>query len=1425
VTVSPGRTCGGYRSQARVTGGYRSQARVSGGYRVRTCGGYRSQARVTGGYRVRTCGGYRSQARVTGGYRVRTCGGYRSQARVTGGYRSQARVTGGYRSQVRVSGGYRARGAVTGVARANGYRYVCKGKTCSFQNRHAVKPAIVHRFTVKTQFNVKVKTCGAKINRYQVRLERVKRTRLPERVQNRKIKSIKVQIKRQKLIREKNVLRGRITRCAKTGKVIIVKNKPCPCTQTNINRWQSKVRSDKIKLREIRVQRREYRQKRLAVWTQRTKICAKTGQKVIVVRNKPCKCNEVQRKVRVWRRKIRVAKTNNHARVVRSRLTRCTRTGKVILVKSKPCPCTASKVRQWRHTLAVDRRRAHRVAFKVRANRVQHRVTVYRNRLAVCKKTGKVIVRSKPCACTDRRVRRWRVALNKNKLHENKIRRVEVKKQQVQINNQLKVWNQRKVACTKVKKIVVQGKPCGCKKVRQTFRRVQVRRRFVQAQRKELALKNKIVRCRRTGRVIVLNKKPCKCTKAKVNRWQGKQIVLKNREIKIRNRYQSLRIRKNQKKLRTWGRRVQVCAKTGKYIIVKNKKCGCKTVQKKYRVYKNRVARVEKRRVRQTHRVVVKTQRIYKQRCAKTGKVVVKQAPIKGCGCKTLKRRIAVFKTKERVIQARRQVRVYNNRIRRCKRTGQITITVKQVKKPCACSTATIQRWTGKVQNAKQVRVTIRREQKAKVQKKVVVLKNQIKTCKKTGQVIVKNKPCNCKQVRNKLIKAREQRRKIVVQRKIRVYRNRIVRCKRTGKPITITVKGTKKACNCKEKKIKAWRLKVQTGTQTIRIQRNERKMQNKRVHIVKVQKRLRVCKKTGKVIVNKKPCACTANRVKRWRRVVKKDAKKIEVAAKRDNIARKNLAKVTIVKLQIKKAACTSENLKTAACQSVNHKIRVQKRHIRVLNKEVKLAKKEEKVQKRLVKTEKRIKVLKGQLETATPKQAQVIRVRITSAKHQRRHVLRVQERTRVKVHADLKKQIKVYNKKITQYKPIVKTCTKTGQKVVIVKNKPCKCGYYRHWVHRHQALVKVYKTEKNQVAKEIDDSRKKHIITFRKIPAIPIKREIIVHRYNVKVRGTKNKISECKRKVQRLQVRYETSPTPALKLRIERQQQRADRLQARLTGLREKIVKTKSISVANCVCPTSCADELRKILNIIHINIVRGRTGAWRAVTSIYDQNIKVSEIRRPEISESEQVVYSRPVYTRPARVRAPAYTRARASVRVRAPAYTRASVRAPAYTRASVRAPVYTRAVSVRAPVYTRASVRAPVYTRASIRAPVYTRASIRAPAYTRASVRAPAYTRAVSVRAPVYTRASIRAPVYTRASIRAPAYTRASVRAPVYTRAVSVRAPVYTRAVSVRAPVYTRAVSVRAPEISVQRTEDTPSACIETQEVEEQSCGCE
>jgi hypothetical protein len=93
-----------------------------------------------------------------------------------------------------------------------------------------------------------------------------------------------------------------------------------------------------------------------------------------------------------------------------------------------------------------------------------------------------------------------------------------------------------------------------------------------------------------------------------------------------------LRVRQNKKQLRTWGRRVRVCAKTGKYIIVKNKKCGCKTVQKKYRVYKNRVARVEKRRVRQTHRIVVKTQRIYKKRCTKTGKVVVRKAPIRGCG-------------------------------------------------------------------------------------------------------------------------------------------------------------------------------------------------------------------------------------------------------------------------------------------------------------------------------------------------------------------------------------------------------------------------------------------------------------------------------------------------------------------------------------------------------------------------------------------------------------------------------------------------------------------------------------------------------------------------------------------------------------------------------------------------------------------------
>ena len=285
-------------------------------------------------------------------------------------------------------------------------------------------------------------------------------------------------------------------------------------------------------------------------------------------------------------------------------------------------------------------------------------------------------------------------------------------------------------------------------------------------------------------------------------------------------------------------------------------------------------------------------------------------------------------------------------------------------------------------------------------------------------------------------------------------------------------------------------------------------------------------------------------------------------------------------------------------------------------MKREVKVFEREEKIARRIKVENERIRVLrmKQKLQIRSPgiQSAEVRaeeRRRIRVLEHQRRVTLRRQERIRVRLNGLITRDVRKYKVSIEKLRPVVETCRKTKAQTVVVKGKKSSCKkIVKRYINRRDQL-KVLKTERRIIVKKIQESRKDHVRTFRKIPSVPVKRRIIVQRYRVKIHGDKRRVQRVQKRIVKLERVYERNPTPAIKVRIERQKARVEKLRTRIQRLKTEERKVQTVSTANCACPccTSCADSLHKILNVIHINIIRGGSEGFSRVERRYRRTIR--------------------------------------------------------------------------------------------------------------------------------------------------------------------------------------------------------------------------
>ena len=857
------------------------------------------------------------------------------------------------------------------------------------------------------------------------------------REKERRVKAIKLNIKRQSYLKDRSTLRSRVTRCKKTGKMIIVHNKPCPCSQANVSKWTAKINKENVQLRKIRREKRVIVQNTKKLWEGRTKICEKTGKKVIIVQNKPCPCSKVSSRLRKWTNKERIGKLSDKARVYRNRVARCAKTGKIITVQSKPCPCSQKNKVEWFHKLKVERRRVQRIESRVKVQRIQEKAKVYKNRLTTCKKTGQVIIAEKPCPCTADRMKKWNTTVEKSTISAIKVKREQAKKQTKDLDRRYNSWRKVKSSCSgKTKVVEVRMKPCPCSKVRTNLRRIDIRRRSVKEKVQSLKLKDRLVKCNKTGKIIkIAPKKTCACTKTKVDRWAKQRSDLVERQRSNRRKFQTIDIRNNRNTLVKIGSRVEKCAKTGKpYIVVQNKKCSCEKNKKLYSTVLAKVNRVEKRRIRQTQEVIQRTEKTIQKRCSSTGRIIVKALEPK-CNCKKLKEKVTVYKTKVTSETAARQSRLYNNRITRCKRTGKIIITVKDVKKPCKCSSLEVNSWREKAKKAERVQSDLRAQKKTEVIKKVETLKIQVKRCKKTGAIIINKKNCKCSSLRKKLIVAKDAENKERVKSITRVYTSRIKRCAKTNKPITITVKGHKKKCDCTKSKISHWNTEVRYGRNKSRDLSNKIKLIKTKSSLMKYHNRVKICKKTGQVIIEKKPCKCTKKRVDRWIQTELVMTRRIRVYTRRDDEAKSSIASIELDRLTDSfDYRCSDRNSQDPRCIDLRKSIAVQKRKVEWYTTQADLLKTESDLVNKIEEDESQIDELKQRLSVSnSDKDKAEIKDNISELVQKEENEIKAQRIIRVRLNAQFEKSISEKDSEIKNLGTLIEKASQSSSGQIV--------------------------------------------------------------------------------------------------------------------------------------------------------------------------------------------------------------------------------------------------------------------------------------------------------------------------------------------------------------------------------------------------------
>jgi len=474
-------------------------------------------------------------------------------------------------------------------------------------------------------------------------------------------------------------------------------------------------------------------------------------------------------------------------------------------------------------------------------------------------------------------------------------------------------------------------------------------------------------------------------------------------------------------------------------------------------------------------------------------------------------RRTGYYQNRIEVQRLVRHKNILRTRIVRCARTGRKIIIVQN--KPCSCSTQTINRWRQQIRNDGKRITVYRRQVYGYDRQRLQVWNRRWTICQKTGKriILVNKKPCPCKKVNRQF---RTWNSVVTTDRTnthIRVLNRRITRCKKTGR-IMITVRHVKKPCGCSTKTVTNWRLKVAIDRQKLIAAQNAERLAKIREHRLRLKYRVTKCKKTGKLIIRNKPCPCTQEKIESWNHQIEEDTTKIDKVMSTYESSNLLVLQQQQAQLIQHRQKCLKFGGKARVyllgvrryrlCRRVIKRLVIIRRDITVITTEMTLIQRQKEIEEQLRRQkEEELRLIRLQEEETDRRRKREEEEELERVRQQERLILIEQERIRIEQAENLKKEIELEKNEIKEITPIVQTCQKTGKQYIVYKQQECDCQKYQEEKFKHENIVKVLGGQKITIVKQIDQSRQDHVNTFKDIPSIDTKREIVVHRYNIQI------------------------------------------------------------------------------------------------------------------------------------------------------------------------------------------------------------------------------------------------------------------------------------------------------------------------------------
>lgn len=403
-------------------------------------------------------------------------------------------------------------------------------------------------------------------------------------------------------------------------------------------------------------------------------ICKKEGS--VKVDDKIVSCKQIRSELRTNRRKYRIVLKAMKASTLKRRLEKCTSTGKVIVVKKKPCSCTKRRVLKWRRQLRVTLRQKRRLRNKVILSRKIQEIKESRKALKECTK------------CSDEKKAELKADYLKAKSNYLRTKRIILKKDKIILKKRLSVWRPRAKLCKESKTVLIDEKTVGCKKVLNKFRRIKLQRRANRHASQRVKLQYRIVRCKKTGKLIKIKTSdgviPSPCTKERLRSWRLRARRALRRQRRAVTMTRILKIRSSRVRALVWAERKKACKADNKYVLVRDRKVTCEKVNKRLRKNLRIIRSVRTRIVRSARRQLRKSERRLEAKCEKKSdkSYVAKDGKTR---CNRLARRTRVRAERLEVAKLKRSISIKRARVLKCINEENIIIQADHLKISVPC--------------------------------------------------------------------------------------------------------------------------------------------------------------------------------------------------------------------------------------------------------------------------------------------------------------------------------------------------------------------------------------------------------------------------------------------------------------------------------------------------------------------------------------------------------------------------------------------------------------------------------------------------------------------------------------------------------------------------------------------------------------------